>query len=200
VCPYRSRFTVHRSPLTVHGSRFTTTLTPRPSDRYLPAVPNSRVAIYAGSFDPITRGHEDLMHRSLEYVDRLVVAVAINATKTPLFTIDERVALIRAAVGDEPRIEVHGFGGLLVDFARKVGASLLIRGLRAVSDFEYEYQMALMNRHLSPKLETVFMVPSLDTTYISASLVREVARYGGDVHDLVHPTVEQALKAKITPR
>jgi pantetheine-phosphate adenylyltransferase len=163
-------------------------------------VPNSRVAIYAGSFDPITRGHEDLMHRSLEYVDRLVVAVAINATKTPLFTIDERVALIRAAVGDEPRIEVHGFGGLLVDFARKVGASLLIRGLRAVSDFEYEYQMALMNRHLSPKLETVFMVPSLDTTYISASLVREVARYGGDVHDLVHPTVEQALKAKITPR
>jgi pantetheine-phosphate adenylyltransferase len=140
------------------------------------------------------------MHRSLEYVDRLVVAVAINSTKTPLFTIDERVDLIRAAVGDEPRIEVHGFGGLLVDFARKVGASLLIRGLRAVSDFEYEYQMALMNRHLSPKLETVFMVPSLDTTYISASLVREVARYGGDVHDLVHPTVEKALKAKITPR
>jgi pantetheine-phosphate adenylyltransferase len=140
------------------------------------------------------------MHRSLEYVDRLVVAVAINSTKTPLFTIDERVDLIRAAVGHEPRIEVHGFGGLLVDFARKVGASLLIRGLRAVSDFEYEYQMALMNRHLSPKLETVFMVPSLDTTYISASLVREVARYGGDVHDLVHPTVEKALKAKITPR
>ena len=163
-------------------------------------MPNSRVAIYAGSFDPITRGHEDLMHRSLEYVDRLVVAVAINSTKTPLFTIDERVALIRAAVGDEPRIEVQGFGGLLVDFAREVGASLLIRGLRAVSDFEYEYQMALMNRHLSPRLETVFMVPSLDTTYISASLVREVARYGGDVHDLVHPTVKKALKAKIVPR
>ncbi|MFL5605666.1 MAG: pantetheine-phosphate adenylyltransferase [Gemmatimonadaceae bacterium] len=163
-------------------------------------MPNSRVAIYAGSFDPITRGHEDLMHRSLEYVDRLVVAVAINSSKTPLFTIDERVSLIRAAVGHEPRIEVHGFGGLLVDFAREVGASLLIRGLRAVSDFEYEYQMALMNRHLSPKLETVFMVPSLDTTYISASLVREVARYGGDVHDLVHPTVEQALKGKIAPR
>jgi pantetheine-phosphate adenylyltransferase len=140
------------------------------------------------------------MHRSLEYVDRLVVAVAINSTKTPLFTIDERVELIRTAVGHEPRIEVRGFGGLLVDFAREVGASLLIRGLRAVSDFEYEYQMALMNRHLSPKLETVFMVPSLDTTYISASLVREVARYGGDVHDLVHPTVEKALKAKIAPK
>jgi pantetheine-phosphate adenylyltransferase len=139
------------------------------------------------------------MHRSLEYVDRLVVAVAINSTKAPLFTIDERVDLIRAAVGDEPRIEVHGFGGLLVDFARKVGASLLIRGLRAVSDFEYEYQMALMNRHLSPKLETVFMVPSLDTTYISASLVREVARYGGNVRDLVHPTVAKALEAKLVP-
>jgi len=140
------------------------------------------------------------MHRSLEFVDRLVVAVAVNSSKAPLFTIDERVALIRAAVGSESRIEVRSFGGLLVDFAREVRASLLIRGLRAVSDFEYEYQMALMNRHLSPKLETIFMVPSLDTTYISASLVREVARYGGDVHDLVHPTVEQALKAKITPR
>ena len=161
-------------------------------------MPNSRVAIYAGSFDPITRGHEDLMNRSLEFVDRLVVAVAINSTKAPLFTIDERVALIRAAVGREPRIEVRSFGGLLVDFAREVGASLLIRGLRAVSDFEYEYQMALMNRHLSPKLETVFMVPSLDTTYISASLVREVARYGGDVNDLVHQTVAEALRAKIT--
>jgi pantetheine-phosphate adenylyltransferase len=162
-------------------------------------VPNSRVAIYAGSFDPITRGHEDLMHRSLEYVDRLVVAVATNSTKTPLFTIDERVSLIRSALGTEPRFEVQSFTGLLVDFARTVGASLLIRGLRAVSDFEYEYQMALMNRHLSPRLETVFMMPSLDTTYISASMVREVARFGGDVHDLVHPSVERALKLKIVP-
>jgi pantetheine-phosphate adenylyltransferase len=161
-------------------------------------VPNSRVAIYAGSFDPITRGHEDLMHRSLEYVDRLVVAVATNSSKTPLFTIDERVALIRAALGEETRFEVQSFDGLLVDFAKSVGASLLIRGLRAVSDFEYEYQMALMNRHLSPRLETVFMMPSLDTTYISASMVREVARYGGDVHDLVHPSVEKALKERIT--
>lgn len=160
-------------------------------------MPNSRIAIYAGSFDPITRGHEDLMLRSLEFVDRLVVAVAINSAKTPLFTVEERVSLIRATVRDEPRIEVHSFGGLLVDFARKVGASLLIRGLRAVSDFEYEYQMALMNRHLSPRLETVFMVPSLDTTYISASLVREVARYGGNVSDLVHPTVADALRERL---
>jgi pantetheine-phosphate adenylyltransferase len=163
-------------------------------------VPNSRVAIYAGSFDPITRGHEDLMHRSLEFVDRLVVAVASNSTKSPLFTLDERVALIRTALAHEPRIEVRSFGGLLVDFAREVRASLLIRGLRAVSDFEYEYQMALMNRHLSPRLETVFMVPSLDTTYISASMVREVARYGGDVSGLVHESVAEALRAKIRPR
>jgi pantetheine-phosphate adenylyltransferase len=163
-------------------------------------VPNSRIAIYAGSFDPITRGHEDLMHRSLEFVDTLIVAVAINSTKTPLFSIDERVKLIQDSVGHDTHIQVRSFGGLLVDFAREVGASLLIRGLRAVSDFEYEYQMALMNRHLAPKLETVFMVPSLDTTYISASLVREVARFGGDVHDLVHPTVADALRAKLSSK
>ena len=159
-------------------------------------MPNSRIAIYAGSFDPITRGHEDLIGRSLEFVDRLVVAVATNSSKAPLFTIEERVALIRDSLGDDPRIDVRSFSGLLVDFAREVKASLLIRGLRAVSDFEYEYQMALMNRHLSPGVETVFMVPSLDTTYISASLVREVARFGGAVHDLVHPTVADALRAK----
>jgi pantetheine-phosphate adenylyltransferase len=140
------------------------------------------------------------MRRSLEFVDRLVVAVAANSTKSPLFTVEERVSLIRAAVGAEPRIEVRSFGGLLVDFAREVRASLLIRGLRAVSDFEYEYQMALMNRHLSPRLETVFMVPSLDTTYISASMVREVARYGGDVAGLVHEKVAEALRAKIGKR
>jgi pantetheine-phosphate adenylyltransferase len=155
-----------------------------------------RTAIYAGSFDPITLGHEDLMARSLEFVDRLVVAVATNVAKQPLFSADERVELIRATIGDDERIEVRTFGGLLVDFARDVDARLLIRGLRAVSDFEYEYQMALMNRHLSQGLETVFMVPSLDTTYISASLVREVARFGGDVAGLVHPAVERALRAK----
>jgi pantetheine-phosphate adenylyltransferase len=155
-----------------------------------------RVAIYAGSFDPVTRGHEDLMHRSLEFVDRLVVAVAPSASKQPLFPLEQRVELVRRTVADEPRIEVRAFTGLLVDFAREVGAGVLIRGLRAVSDFEYEYQMALMNRHLAPKLETIFMVPSLDTTYISASLVREVARYGGDVSALVHPAVAEALRAK----
>ena len=155
-----------------------------------------KVAIYAGSFDPITRGHEDLMTRSLQFVDRLVIAVARSAGKSPVFTLDERVALIKAAFPDEQRIEVRGFDGLLVDFAKTVNAHLLIRGLRAVSDFEYEYQMALMNRHLAAGIETVFMVPSLDTTYISASLVREVARFGGDVSGLVHPAVAQALRGK----
>jgi pantetheine-phosphate adenylyltransferase len=159
-----------------------------------------RTAIYAGSFDPITRGHEDLILRSLEFVDRIIVAVAVNSSKQPLFTIEERVALIRSAVGADSRIEVKSFDGLLVDFAAREGATLLIRGLRAVSDFEYEYQMALMNRHLSPKLETVFMVPSLDTTYISASLIREIARYGGDVSNLVHPAVADALRARSNSR
>jgi pantetheine-phosphate adenylyltransferase len=156
----------------------------------------SRIAIYAGSFDPVTRGHEDLMRRSLQYVSRLVVAVATNVSKQPLFALDERVDMLRTVLADEPRIEVRHFDGLLVDFARDVGASLLIRGLRAVSDFEYEYQMALMNRHLSPSLETVFMIPSIDTTYISASLVREVARFGGEVGDLVHPAVADALRSR----
>ena len=155
-----------------------------------------RIAIYAGSFDPITRGHEDLVSRSLAFADKLVVAVVTNISKQPIFTASERVELIRATLNSNPRVEVRQFSGLLVDFAREVGANVLIRGLRAVSDFEYEYQMALMNRHLSPGLETVFMVPSLDTTYISASLVREVARFGGAIGDLVHPAVAKALRAK----
>jgi pantetheine-phosphate adenylyltransferase len=153
-------------------------------------------AVYAGSFDPITRGHEDLMRRSLEFVNRLVVAVAVNSSKQPLFTVDERLELICAAVADEPRIEVRQFTGLLVDFAASIGARVVIRGLRAVSDFEYEFQMALMNRHLSGHLETVFMVPSLDMTYVSSSIVREVARYGGDVSQLVHPKVAEAMRRK----
>jgi pantetheine-phosphate adenylyltransferase len=156
-------------------------------------VPPPRIAIYAGSFDPITRGHEDIILRSLQFVDRLVVAIATNIAKQPAFSVDERVRLVARTLEGQDRVEVREFGGLLVDFAREEGATLLIRGLRAVSDFEYEYQMALMNRHLSPHLETVFMVPSPDTTYISASMVREVARFGGDVGGLVHPAVAEAL-------
>ena len=156
----------------------------------------TRVAIYAGTFDPVTKGHEDLIRRSLAFVDKLIVAVAVNVQKQPVFTADERVEFLRAAVDGDPRVEVRQFEGLLVDFANETGATLFIRGLRAVSDFEYEYQMALMNRHLAPTLETVFMVPSLDTTYISASLVREVARFGGKLDELVHPQVEVALRKK----
>jgi pantetheine-phosphate adenylyltransferase len=159
----------------------------------------SRIAIYAGSFDPITRGHEDVIRRTLTFVDRLVVAVATNAAKRPFLTVAERLDLIGTALADEPRVEVREFEGLLVDFARSLGARLSVRGLRAVSDFEYEYQMALMNRHLSPELETVFMVPSLDLTHVSSSLVREVARYGGDISGLVHPVVARAVRERYCP-
>ncbi len=150
-------------------------------------------AIYAGSFDPITRGHEDLITRSCEFVDRLVVAVARNNAKQPLFTADERVAMIREVTLSNDCVEVHQFEGLLVNFARSVDASLIIRGLRAMSDFEYEFQMALMNRHLSPGLETVFMIPSVETTFISSSIVREIAHHGGSLEALVHPAVADAL-------
>lgn len=159
-----------------------------------------KAALYAGSFDPITNGHTDLIRRSLQFVDRLVVAVAVNMQKQSLFTVDERETLIRAALDNDPRVEVRSFHGLLVEFALSLEVPVLIRGLRAVSDYEYEYQMALMNRHLAPSMETVFMVPSLDTTYISSSLVREVARFGGDIGNLVHPAVASALRAKYAER
>jgi len=157
----------------------------------------TRIAVYPGSFDPVTKGHADLIRRSLAFSDRVVVAVAVNVTKQPLFTLEERVALIRETVS-LPGVEVRSFDGLLVDFARQVGATMLIRGLRAVSDFEYEFQMALMNRTLAPGIETVFLVPAFDLTYLSSSLVREVARFGGDVSALVHPAVQRALTAKFT--
>ena len=153
-------------------------------------------AIYAGSFDPITRGHEDLIRRSSEFVDHLVVAVAVNSSKKALFTTEERVELIRAATSANRGVEVTSFEGLLVDFARKVGAKFNIRGLRAVSDFEYEFQMALMNRHMSESFETIFMVPSVETTYISSSVVREVAQHHGNLNGLVHPAVAKALAEK----
>jgi pantetheine-phosphate adenylyltransferase len=155
-----------------------------------------KVALYAGSFDPITNGHTDLIKRSLGFVYRLVVGVAINVAKQPLFEADERMRLIRAALDDDPRVEVRSFKGLLVDFAREAGVKVVLRGLRAVADFEYEYQMALMNRHLAPDIETMFMVPSLQVSYVSSSLVREVARFGGDIDKLVHPAVAAALRAK----
>ena len=153
----------------------------------------TRIALYPGSFDPPTRGHEDLIRRSLALADRVIVAVAANSAKQPLFSVEERLAMLRAAVGAESRISVETFEGLLADFAKQSGAAVVVRGLRAVSDFEYEFQMALMNRQLHPSLETVFLVPAVDLTYLSSSLVREVARYGGDVSGLVHPVVAEAL-------
>ncbi len=153
----------------------------------------TRIAIYPGSFDPPTRGHEDLIRRSLALADRVIVAVAVNVAKQPLFSVEERLDMLRKTVGNDPRVTFESFEGLLADFARRVGASVVVRGLRAVSDFEYEFQMALMNRQLHPLLETVFLVPALDLTYLSSSLVREVARFGGDVGALVHPEVAAAL-------
>ena|SRR5688572_27810259 len=158
----------------------------------------SRTAIYAGSFDPLTNGHVDLIQRSLSFCDRIVVGVLNNAAKSPMFTVEERQELIRACF-DDPKVEVRMFRGLLVDFAREVGATLVIRGLRVVADFDYEMQMALMNRHLDASLETVFMVPSLDTTYISSSLVKQVAQFHGDVKGLVPGPVAAALRAKFPP-
>jgi len=156
--------------------------------------------MYAGSFDPITNGHTDLIKRSLQFVDRLIVAVAVNVQKQSLFTREERETLIRSALDNDPRVDVRSFEGLLVEFALKLEVPVLIRGLRAVSDYEYEYQMALMNRHLAPTMETVFMVPSLDTTYISSSMVREVAKFGGDITNLVHPSVALALRRKFATK
>jgi pantetheine-phosphate adenylyltransferase len=157
-----------------------------------------RVAIYPGSFDPITYGHEDIVRRGLHFVDRIVVAVAYHAThaKRGLFSIDERIEMIREVFADEPRVEVTAFEGLLVEFARSRDVKLIIRGLRAVSDFEYEFQMALMNRKLLPEIETVFLAPDARHSFLSASLVREVASLGGDVSDFVAPVVRRRLEAK----
>lgn len=156
----------------------------------------TRIAVYPGSFDPITRGHEDLARRALSLADRVIVAVAINPNKAPLFSVEERLRLLQVTLGDEPRFEFASFAGLMADFARERNATLAVRGLRAVSDFEYEFQMALMNRRLNAALETVFLVPAVDLTYLSSSLVREAARFGGNLEGLVHPVVEAALAEK----
>lgn len=164
--------------------------------------PRPVVALYPGSFDPITHGHEDLARRALSVADRLIVAVAQTSThsKQGLFTLDERVALIREVFADEKRVEVKSFEGLLVDFAKAQGAPLVVRGLRAVSDFEYELQMAQMNQELFPDMETIFLVPDVRYSFLSASLVREVARLGGDVSSFVSKPVLKRLKKKLRGR
>jgi len=159
----------------------------------------SVVAVYPGSFDPVTVGHEDIAHRSLALVDRLIVAVAHTATQTKkgLFSVEERLEMLREVFDDEPGIECARFDGLLVDFARERGARLLIRGLRAVSDFEYELQMAQMNQELWSDIETVFLVPDVNYSFLSASLVREVAGLGGDVSNFVSPPVGRRLERRL---
>jgi pantetheine-phosphate adenylyltransferase len=159
---------------------------------------NERIAIYPGSFDPVTLGHEDIARRGLRLADRVVVAVAHTPTQTkrPLFSEEERVEMLGEVFADEPRIECRTFSGLTVDFASEIGAHVVLRGLRAVSDFEYEFQMAQMNRELSPDLETVFLTTHHDHAFLSATLVREVSSLGGDVGNFVSASVLRRLKER----
>ena len=155
-----------------------------------------RIALYPGSFDPLTNGHVDIILRSAHLFERICVAVLVNAEKQPLFTPDERIAIIKDVFKEYPNIEVETFDGLLVDYARRKRASAIVRGLRAVSDFEYEFQMALMNRHLEPTLETVFMMPAEQYTYLSSRLIKEVFGLGGEVRGLVPAAVETWMRRK----
>ena len=154
-------------------------------------------AMYPGTFDPITRGHEDLVRRCVRLFDRVVLAIASNPKKEPLFTLEERVALAQEVLRDLPEVSVTGYTGLTVDFARASGFKAIIRGLRAISDFEYEFQLAMMNRHLIEGVETVFLTPSEHHMFISSSMVREIAEFGGDVSAFVHPVVAERLKQKL---
>ena len=153
-------------------------------------------AIYPGSFDPVTFGHLDIINRAGQLFDEVIVAVAFNEAKHPLFTAEERIAMIEEAVDGAARVVVRRLDGLLVDFAREQDAFVVIRGLRAISDFEFEFQMALMNRRLEPRLETVFLTPKEDYTFLSSRIVKEVARLGGDVSPFVPAPVAKALKEK----
>lgn len=152
-----------------------------------------RIAVYPGTFDPVTYGHLDLVDRGRRRFDRLVMAILSNEEKQPMFSLEERIAFLRDATSQWPEVEVETFDGLLVDYARRVGASVILRGLRAVSDFEYEMQMAMMNRRLAPEVETVFLMPSEAYSYVSSRLVREVARLGGKLDGLVPASVARAL-------
>ena len=153
-----------------------------------------RNALYPGTFDPITNGHHDLVRRAAGIFDRVVVAIAANPNKAPLFPLARRVELSRAVLADLPNVEVMGYSGLTVEFAREQDLNVILRGLRAVSDFEFEFQLANMSRHLAPEIETVFMTPQEQFTFISSTLVREIAILGGDVSEFVHPVVANALR------
>ena len=158
--------------------------------------PTGRLALFPGSFDPLTNGHVDIVLRSAHLFERVLIAVLVNPEKKPLFTPEERVDIIRRVFREYPNVEVDTFGGLLVEYARARRASAIVRGLRAVSDFEYEFQMALMNRHLEPTLETVFMMPAEQYTYLSSRLIKEVFSLGGEVRGLVPPVVEEWMRKK----
>ena len=155
------------------------------------------VAVYPGTFDPLTRGHEDLVRRAARLFPRVIVAVADSRGKRPIFEMDERVEIAREVLGDLPNVEVHGFSGLLLDFLKEQDARIVVRGLRAVSDFEYEFQMAGMNRRLYPEVETVFLTPGDEFMFLSATMVREIALLGGDVSKFVQPTVQVRLQNKV---
>lgn len=155
-------------------------------------------AIYPGTFDPITNGHADLVQRAVHMFDRLIVAVATNPGKQPLFCVDERIELAHSALAQVDGVQVRSFDSLLVSFAQSVGARVIVRGLRAVSDFEYEFQLANMNRRLHPEIETIFLTPAEQYFFLSSSLVREVAKLGGDVSTFVHPKVYLALAQKFS--
>jgi pantetheine-phosphate adenylyltransferase len=155
-----------------------------------------RIAIYPGSFDPLTNGHVDIIERGSRIFDQIIVAILGNVEKTPLFSESERTAIIQNVFKGRPNVQVETFSGLLVDYAQQKKASVIVRGLRAVSDFEYEFQMALMNRHLAPGIETVFMMPAEQYTYISSRLIKEVFTLGGEITGLVPPIVEEKLRAK----
>jgi pantetheine-phosphate adenylyltransferase len=151
-------------------------------------------AMYPGTFDPITNGHHDLVRRAATIFERVIVAVAANPGKAPLFSLDERVDLARVVLSDIPNVEITGYAGLTVDFARQHGLRVIVRGLRAVSDFEFEFQLATMSRHLSDEVDYVFMTPTEQFNFISSTLVREIASLGGDVSQFVHPSVQAALQ------
>jgi len=152
-----------------------------------------RTAVYPGSFDPITNGHLDIIRRGTRLFDRVIVAILENEEKAPLFPLDERIEMIREVTSDLPSVEIQSFSGLLVNFVRKVDAAAVVRGIRAVSDFEYEFQMALMNRELAPDAETIFMMPAVEYSYVSSRLIKEVFRLGGEIDRLVPPLVLQRL-------
>ncbi len=154
------------------------------------------IAVYPGTFDPVTNGHIDLVERSLRIFGEVIVAVAENPKKKPLFTLDERIAMLKAAIPNLKNVTVEGFDGLLVDYIRKKKAVAIIRGLRAVSDFEYEMQMALMNRRLDSNIETVFLMPNVEYSFITSTIVKEAASYGGDISSLAPPVVVEKLKKK----